>query len=477
MSVIIQKDNCLDLIQGIKTESCPVVDAGVSLQSKSGGRFATDEGEIIELHVEVKDEPLDDGDVRKEITTEAAAAIDKNDVLTSTPSARTSEEIEDQGEEDRSEKHHCKKCQKDFSTRAILRRHLQIHTGTKDHKCSFCSKAFHRKSHLNRHEQAHRGEKPHECQICEKRFLYNDYLTTHMKLHSGEKDFGCDLCQKKFSTASQRKRHMISHKDDKPFSCDICEKKFVDKSYLNKHMVCHVKEKKFECEICFQKFADESRLYKHRKIHSIEHKSGSTKNQECEKCGKKFFTLYHLNTHMRIHSGEKPFKCETCGKAFNQKSSLNVHKKLHIGERNLKCKKCGMSFTQLGHLKRHSKIKICKKAKQYQICGKSSYPSNGALRGRHESNSKPGGRSRTLKQPVKERSKCQQKFKPPRSITNHLTTCQTKKADMSEKQITPEIDDPDDPDEIIGSEMSIAINGKSAIEKGVEVKNEIVEIP
>lgn len=253
----------------------------------------------------------------------------------------------------------CEECIKDFSTRAILRRHQQIHTGVRDHKCSYCTKAFLRKSHLVRHERAHRNEKPLECQICEKRFLYSNYFKIHMKIHSGLREFQCEHCPRKFVTATLRKKHALIHIGEKPFACKVCAKRFLDKSYLTKHMVTHLEAKNFECEICFCKFADESRLHKHRRVHSIEHINGLTRTHECHNCGKKFLTSYHLKTHMRIHSGEKPFKCDDCGKAFNQKSSLNVHLKLHQGKH--KCQTCGKMFELLGQLGMHMKIHKSKK--------------------------------------------------------------------------------------------------------------------
>ncbi len=58
----------------------------------------------------------------------------------------------------------CDNCSKDFSSMAMLRQHVLIHTGEKPFACNYCPKAFNVKSNWRRHERTHerRGEIPDE---------------------------------------------------------------------------------------------------------------------------------------------------------------------------------------------------------------------------------------------------------------------------------------------------------------------------
>lgn len=46
------------------------------------------------------------------------------------------------------------------------------------------------------------GEKPFNCIYCEKRFSVKDYLTKHIRTHTGEKPYTCPYCDKRFTQRS-----------------------------------------------------------------------------------------------------------------------------------------------------------------------------------------------------------------------------------------------------------------------------------
>ncbi|XP_039640385.1 zinc finger protein 271-like [Perca fluviatilis] len=116
-------------------------------------------------------------------------------------------------------------------------------TGQKPFGCNVCEKRFSYKSVLQKHMRVHTGEKPFGCNVCVKRFSYKSVLQTHMRVHTGEKPFGCNVCEKRFSQKGDLQRHMRVHTGEKPFGCSVCEKRCSQRSTLQTHMRVHTGEK------------------------------------------------------------------------------------------------------------------------------------------------------------------------------------------------------------------------------------------
>ena len=53
-------------------------------------------------------------------------------------------------------------------------------------KCEECGKVFMTKALLKRHLQSHTGEKPHVCKICGNQYTQSWSLKTHMAKHTGD---------------------------------------------------------------------------------------------------------------------------------------------------------------------------------------------------------------------------------------------------------------------------------------------------
>jgi hypothetical protein len=85
--------------------------------------------------------------------------------------------------------------------------------------------------------------RPYECQIktCDKKFTTRFSLRRHLATHQESKQFVCVICFKKFALGQYLKEHTYIHTGQKPFRCTHpgCSKAFRQAGKLSMHKKIH----------------------------------------------------------------------------------------------------------------------------------------------------------------------------------------------------------------------------------------------
>lgn len=88
----------------------------------------------------------------------------------------------------------CKICNKSFSEKGNLTKHLKTHEEVKSNNCTICGRSFTLKAQLVLHlKRVHLQEKSFICELCGKGFVENSRLVIHMREHSGDKPYKCSV--------------------------------------------------------------------------------------------------------------------------------------------------------------------------------------------------------------------------------------------------------------------------------------------
>lgn len=234
----------------------------------------------------------------------------------------------------------CTECNKQYTSRKGLLRHIQVHEGKK-YLCDICPKKFYRREHLKIHVAKHNMIKPYKCTRCSKRFIKEEQLTLHLTKHdrtcknktketeTNSKRFLCEICSKSFTQSTTLVAHLRAHNGIKPFVCEVCARPFTTNAYLKMHMRTHTQERPYICQYCSRAFARADTLANHLTSHTGEAK------YHCKFCPKKFRRLKSLKEHVFIHTGQRPYACPTCDRRFNNNGSRYAHSK-----------RCKQTFTQ-----------------------------------------------------------------------------------------------------------------------------------
>jgi hypothetical protein len=156
---------------------------------------------------------------------------------------------------------------------------------------------------------------------CNKSFTTRSHLNRHIQSEHEVKRFECPTCHIKFTRKEKLKKHTAEFHKGKQYVCSYpgCNKPFKQESDLQKHIPKH--STIHFCADCGDSFLEIKGLQDHIKNMHIK------KPRVCKylNCGETFTSDYKLNHHIGKHSDI--FRCThpVCNKNFYTQNDLNKH--------------------------------------------------------------------------------------------------------------------------------------------------------
>ena len=255
----------------------------------------------------------------------------------------------------------CALCERSFSSKGNLQKHMKYKHREDGLKCSLCVDLFgtdaELQDHIKEHEKCEQSKKvvvqtkgPRlACAFCKRSFLvdYKWKLNAHMRARHADVTMNCEKCR--YICASEVELEQHDKDKHSRMECSVCKETFSNKKKLDLHMdTIHDREKKEKCNVCDEVIkGGRLAMKRHRKTH----KQPSLK---CQLCDGSFTTRTKMNAHLKETHDIMPLKCSFCDETFLDQRPLEMHLiRNHNQQGKFICGICGKGFPFNYLLKRH----------------------------------------------------------------------------------------------------------------------------
>ena len=107
-------------------------------------------------------------------------------------------------------KHVCLKCNKQYTMKKNLTRHMNVHLGRFKFYCDQCKQGFVDSRDYKLHMDKHAGIM-YRCAVCIKSFYSERRRDYHMSIHTGVYSLTCDMCGQGFNEKMKNEKHIAQH--------------------------------------------------------------------------------------------------------------------------------------------------------------------------------------------------------------------------------------------------------------------------
>lgn len=250
------------------------------------------------------------------------------------------------------EKFQCPKCNKSYTEKEKLNKHIKIVHDNNPYLCEICGKGLNSREGMMYHVQGHlTNRKPRiseylntfrtstgfTCNVCGYKTQFSNNLRRHLSIHGKKLD--CPQCHLLFTNEKTLEQH-IEKNHNSPCLCTTCGLVMKSEKHLQKHMKKHQEKEKLRKLIKNQA----GELVIIPDIHDVSMVDVLTPKKELEKNDK-------TNS-----ANEAKYSCATCGFQTQKARQLVRHENMHA-RGMLSCAKCGKEFLEAKNLSQHFKLK------------------------------------------------------------------------------------------------------------------------
>ncbi|CAH0551372.1 unnamed protein product [Brassicogethes aeneus] len=176
----------------------------------------------------------------------------------------------------------CKQC--DFVSMSSHDKWFHMRTcqpTSKVYECKLCSYTTTRKYRMVDHNKTHLELKVHLCNVCDKKFSVRESLYRHLITHNKKNEklqlqnLKCSSCDFTTNNKERFEKHLASHKDPLTFKCGQCFFQTNFENALEWHknvthenlLVTEQAQKVYSCEKCCYSTKQKHHLIRHKKTH------------------------------------------------------------------------------------------------------------------------------------------------------------------------------------------------------------------